>query len=227
MLGTVACQMPVKRLLIADLLNPGETSSSQPVRQRLEVVGPTVLVPLMKDVVDDIHPRGQIGGKGIGHIQFTEAAQVRAAIGFQMALRIRYDDAQHSAGLERAPAISEKCRQFLARFQVLDKLLYANARRAAIAQRQTPPAVPPNHLWAAWDQVYVHETWRNMGPARHIYQQFAALADLPQAPPPPRQDGVPDFQQQGIQLDTKLVEQKSSDRHVVEEQLAETLFQGH
>src|SRR5206468_3876861 len=100
--------------------------------------------PLMKHVVDDIHSRRQVRRKRRVPCELAKAFEIAAAISVQVALGVRDDHAQHSAGLEDAKAVVKKHGSLLPRVEMFDELLRADARGGGVRERQRPAAVPPN-----------------------------------------------------------------------------------
>src|SRR5688572_2455209 len=99
-----------------------------------------MLMPLMEYVVHDVHSRRQIVGKRIGHVQLAEPRQITPAVRVEVACRVRHDDSQDPARLERAMRCLEKPWELVAWFQMLDEMLGADAGRHPLLERKRAPA---------------------------------------------------------------------------------------
>jgi hypothetical protein len=130
----------------------------QSVLECLEVIAPSMFVPLMEYVIYDVHASRQIFRKGISSSKCSESCQVVAAVGAQISLGVWHDDSQYPVFSEYAPAIAEKYRQLLSRIEVLQEVLDSDAGGGAIGQREIAPAIPTDDFRARGKEVEVHES---------------------------------------------------------------------
>ena len=138
----VLSQQRVERLLVRHLGDVTEARGSKPVSQRLEVVPTAMLVPLMKDVIDDVHPGWQVVWERVGYSELTEADKIVATVGLQVSPGVWQDNPQNTSRPQCAKALFQESRQFLASFEVFEKLFHPNARGTAVCEGKIPTTVP-------------------------------------------------------------------------------------
>ncbi len=179
----------------------------------------------MKDVVDDVHPRRQIVGKWNRDRHLAQRVETGLAVRPQIAFGVRHDDAKHAARLERAAAVAQKRRQVLARLDVLEEMLDADAGGAFVADRHAGPAVP-SHSWRRADQLDVDEAVEDLRAAGDVHQRVTHAANLAQPRPPAGQHRVLCAHDPGVRLEAKLIEEKTGNRQTTKQRPAGALLEG-
>lgn len=97
MLHAVFSEFGDHRYFVFGSVNMPEARRDQSVAEILEVVSPTMFVPLVEDVIDDIHPRREVPGKRLGYSQFSKASEIASTVRAKIPLGVGYDDPQHPA----------------------------------------------------------------------------------------------------------------------------------
>ena len=215
-----------QRLPVPGLLDVGKTGGSEPMSERLEIVGPVVFVPLTEHVVDDVHASRQIVGKRVGHGESPMSLGRSRAVGLKEPAGVGHDDPEHSTGGESAAAVFEKRRYFFAGFEVFDEMLDPDAGRAAVTDRDRSAGVASDHAVVGVVDVEVDESLDDEATARDVDEHVAPLPEPGETPAPPRQEHVARVGEAGSDVAAKLVEEEPGHRQARKQNVPDPLFGG-
>src|ERR1035441_1098141 len=110
----------------------------QPVRQRFEILGPTVFMPLMEHMVDHVHTSRQVGREWNGDAKFAETGEVASTICVQIPLRLWNNVLYYLSCSKHAQTILKTSRQFFPGLKMFEEMFDTEPGTGAVRKGENP-----------------------------------------------------------------------------------------